>query len=317
MEVLTDCPVVLNEWNLFEQVAKTADLQAGMRPIWTAFAEGSKPWSYQLSDDGLPAGTIIVVEKSKVSQFDQMVELARSGVDLPDCLVAVALEGENFHGQSARPWTALRGNLHLTVYLNGGFAAGDLQEEISIVPTLALMDALELTANPAEQTGIRWLNDLFIKGRKVAGTLAASQLDGTVVESLTYGIGVNVNVVPDVPGDPFVPAAASLKSTIPEAGWTVGKVLVALVRSLNQRVNELKTDVAEQLTSVYVRQSACIGRDVRIWSRKVSDVVSEKPLAAGKLLAIHSDLSITVEGHAQRIASGRLAFEEDCRELGL
>ncbi|MFT4691597.1 MAG: biotin-(acetyl-CoA carboxylase) ligase [Limisphaerales bacterium] len=317
MEVLTNCPVVLNGWNLFQQDAKTAELSSQMRPVWAAFAGETTPWSYQIDDDGLPNGKIVVVERSDISQFDQMVELAREGAELPECLVAVALEGENFHGQSARPWNALRGNLHLTAILKGGFNAADLQEEISIVPTLALMDALKVKADPAHHTGIRWLNDLFIKGRKVAGTLAASQLDGGVVESVTYGIGVNVDIVPDVPGDPFVPRAGSLKSTLPEAGWTVGKVLVELIRSLGQRVIELRSEVAEQLATVYVRQSACIGEDVRVWARKVSDCSSEAPIASGKLLAIHDDLSIRIEGHEQPITAGRLAFEADCRELGL
>lgn len=316
MKIITDCPVVLGEWNLTNQEAVRWDNpEPALESVWQAFAAGKDAWTLDVKTGG--DAVLILVEKSAESQFDRLVELTRTRAELPDTLICVALEGENFHGQSERPWTAVRGNLHLSFYSRLGIPAADLQEEISILPTLALLDAFGIKANAAEHTGIRWLNDLFVKGRKVAGTIAATQLEGNQIESVVYGIGVNVEVVPEVSPNPCVPAAASLRSTLADAGWTVAKAAMALVASLDRRLHELRGGIGEQLTAVYSNYSACIGQRVRIWPRKVQDFAATKPVAMGKLLAIHHDLTLTIEGIDEPVRDGRLAFEEDCRELGL
>jgi len=316
VKIITDCPVVLGEWKLSTREAVRWDNpEPVLDSVWQALAAGKDAWTLDVNaaDDAV----LILVEKSAESQFDQLVELTRAHAELPDTLICVALEGENFHGQSERPWTAVRGNLHLSFYSRLGITAADLQEEISILPTLALLDAFGIKANADEHTGIRWLNDLFVKGRKVAGTIAASQLEGNQIESVVYGIGVNVEVVPEVSPNPCVPAAASLRSTLADGGWTVAKAAMALVASLDRRLHELRGGIGEQMTKVYSNYSACIGQRVRIWPRKVQDFATTKPDAMGKLLAIHHDLTLTIEGIDEPVRDGRLAFEEDCRELGL
>ena len=312
MKILTDCPVVLASWNLCNREPVRME---GSSPIWDAFGGDAEVWVLD-TDENLDV-LCVLVERSRVSQFDRLVELTRSDADLPSTLVCVALEGENFHGQSARPWTAVRGNLHLSYFAKLGIPAADLQEEISILPTLALLDAFAIKANPVEHTGIRWLNDLFIKGRKVAGTIAATELEGDRIESVVYGIGVNVETIPEVEPNPCVPAAASLKSTLPDAGWNVAKATTALVASLGRRLAEMRGGIGEQLTDVYTRFSACIGQEVRVWPRKVSDFAGTDPIAVGKLRAIHPDMTLTIEGVDEPVRDGRLAFESDCREMGL
>jgi BirA family transcriptional regulator, biotin operon repressor / biotin---[acetyl-CoA-carboxylase] ligase len=318
MRILTDCPVVLGEWRLCSREAVRMDAaEADASQIWRAFGGNGSPWIMEPDVDQQPDVVLLVVENSDQSQFDRLVELVRSEADLPETLVCMALEGENFHGQSERPWTAVRGNLHLSMYSKLDIPAADLQEEISILPTLSLLDAFGIRANADEHTGIRWLNDLFVKGRKVAGTIAASQIEGDRIEGVIYGIGVNVESVPDVNPSPCVPAAASLRSTMPEVGWTVGGAAIALINSLQKRLEELKGGIGEQLSGVYASYSACIGQDVRVWPKKVDDFAATEPLAVGKLLTIGGDLSLIVEGHSEAIRNGRLAFEADCRELGL
>lgn len=316
MRIITDCPVVLGEWNLGGPEAAPADeLSPALRTVWDAVGSDREFWS--LEPSGPSEVCLMVVEKTDKSQFDQLVELTRKNFELPSRIACIALEGENFHGQSARPWTALRGNLHLSLYSRLEASAVDLQEEISILPTIALLDAFNLKGDAAEQTGIRWLNDLFIKGRKVAGTLAASQLDGDRFTSVVYGVGVNVESVPEVEPNPCVPEAASLRSTIPDAGWTVGKAAIALINALLRRIGELRDGIGKQFTDIYAKHSACLGQGVRVWPKKVTDFGNTKPIARGVLRAIRPDLTLIVDGADEPIGEGRLAFEEDCVELGL
>ena len=312
MKVLTDCPVVLKEWKLGD---RGAERLRHPPPVWDAFGADADAWT--LDVDGDPDVVLVLIGRSRDSQFDRLVELTRSLTELPDTLICVALEGDNFHGQAARPWTAVRGNLHLSYYSRLGIPAAELLEEIAVLPTLALLEAFDIEANPAEHTGIRWLNDLFIKGRKVAGTIAATQVKGDRIESVVYGIGVNVEIVPDLQPNPWVPAAASLRSTMPDAGWTVSKATTALIGTLGRYLNDLRHGVGKQFMKAYARHSACIGQHVRIWSRKVEEYGDAAPIAVGRLMAIHGDLSLSIQGVDELVREGRLAFEEDCLELGL
>lgn len=318
MKILSDCPAILGDWNLGNREALCLENpEPWMASIWRALGGESSPWELMAVGDDLPDTLMIVIERASSSQFDQLVELARGAQELPETLICVALEGENFHGQSKRPWSAMRGNLHLSFFSKLDIPAADLQEEISILPTLALLDAFSIDPNPDEHTGIRWVNDLFIKGRKVAGTITASQLIGERIESVVYGIGVNVEVVPVVEPSPCVPAATSLCSALPEANWTVAKATMELARTLRHRVEELRGGIGEQLTDVYALRSACIGQQVRVWPRNVKDFAGTAPIAKGRLLHIANDLSLRIEGCTEPIREGRLAFEEDCREIGL
>jgi len=312
VNILADCPALLGEWTPDSRDARTLDEPP---PLWKTFAGQRQAWS--LECEGTERALLLVVERAEQSQFDQLVELARSGAELPDSLACVAIEGENFHGQSSRPWTALRGNLHLSCYRRLGIPAAGLRAEISILPTLALVDACGIQASTSERTGIRWVNDLFVRGRKVAGTITSTQLQGDRVDGVVYGIGLNVEQGPAVEPSPWVPATTSLREAWPEGGWTVPEAAWRLLEALDRRLEELREGRGGRLIADYVGASACLGHRVRVWPRGVEDFSGAGALAAGRLLAIHEDLSLCVEGAPDRIPDGRLAFEEDCRELGL
>lgn len=316
MQVYTNCPIALADWNLCEQEPAPDFQHTAIPPgLWHEFAGKGSPWHLNWDSKDLPDGIALVVERTDRSQFDRMVDLARSDRVMPDFLACVALEGDNFHGQSERPWTASRGNLHLTLHVRAAIEANHAQEAISILPTVALMDAFGLAACPEEHTGIRWLNDLFISGRKVGGSIAESQIEGDRVESIVYGIGLNVESDPDVSPTLFVPGAASLQSTMLEGAWTLGKAFERLLKAMRRRLIQLQSGDSEGLKQSYIRGSACIGQEVRVWPRKVLNPEHDRPIAVGRLLAIQPDLSLLIEGQPDPIHEGRLAFESDCRAL--
>lgn len=318
MDIITNCPVSLADWKIFDQEARPhrfSDL--AMVELWKEFAGNDASWHLGLDGPGIPDGLAFIVEKSKHSQFDQIVELARSGRSLPEFLACVALEGDNFHGQSERPWKAVRGNLHLTLFLKPKMDVSRGLDVISILPTLALVNAYDVIPNSSRHTGIRWFNDLFIEGKKIGGTITLTQIEASKIDSIVYGIGLNVEAAPDVLPNPFVPATGSLQSAIPETGWTLGTAFAALMVELNRLIEEVKKGLGERLKTLYISKTACLDEEVRIWSRKVRDITTEEPIASGKLLEIKPDLSLIIEGHPEPIFEGRLAFEPDCRLLGV
>lgn len=318
MRFLTDSAAILSEWRVFADAGRhRIPMRSREERIWRALAGEDQPWEVFARDTGLPEELGIMVSYSAVSQFDAIHELLVEGADLPKCLVAVALEGENFHGQGGRPWVALAGNLHLTVFFQVDMDACDALGAIPVLPTLAVMDAFGIEADPSEKTGIRWVNDVFVHGRKLAGSIAVSEVEGDRLKGLLFGIGVNVGTIPEVPGNVFVPQATALNQVFPHAGWTVEHALFAMLRELGAWVERLGLGGADGLVREYARRSACIGREVKVWPKQTRDACREQPIACGELERIGPDLSLKLGGCEEVVMEGRLAFAEDCRRFGV
>jgi BirA family biotin operon repressor/biotin-[acetyl-CoA-carboxylase] ligase len=119
-------------------------------------------------------------------------ELARAGA--PDGTVVLADSQTAGHGRAGKPWFSPPGvNLYASVLLRPDIQPG-AAGVYSFVASLALADAIrEQGLAPA----IKWPNDVLVKRRKVAGTLAEVVVAGDRVEHMILGVGVNVNVEPE------------------------------------------------------------------------------------------------------------------------
>jgi BirA family biotin operon repressor/biotin-[acetyl-CoA-carboxylase] ligase len=165
--------------------------------------------------------------------------------------------------------------------------------------------------------GIKWVNDVLVGGRKVGGVLTASQTQGDRVSSILLGIGLNVATAPPVAATPFVPLVGCLE----EAGATVtwADAAVAVLRALGRRLPELLRHGPATLLGAYRDASLVIGREVCVFgdSEPGESLAGgwSPPLLRGTVRGIAADLSLTLEGVATPVASGRLAFAEDCPGL--
>ena len=96
-------------------------------------------------------------------------------------------------GRGGRVWASPVGNLHATVVLRPGGAAGR-QPELGFVVALAVAEAVDALAGPG--TGLKWPNDVLRNGAKLAGILCEATGEGAVLA----GIGMNVaSKPPDMP----------------------------------------------------------------------------------------------------------------------
>lgn len=282
----------------------TAELPPTERAWWSLLSRQSQVGAGYLdaSPDDRFWKIVAIVDDSPVSQFDVLVEAAQTGVPLPDTLASVALTGSGFHGNRRRPWQALRGNLHFTSYCRLRLEAARCAPALSMLPTLAVTDVLRsLMPEPA---AIKWVNDVHVGGRKVAGSLVSSQVTGGVIDSFILGIGLNLESAPplgnqDLAGEPTSLRASGIVMTLPEA---FAGLRVALARRISQL---LAPGGPEQLFTDYRQRSAVVGRLVAVFPEAAVSA-DKAPLAKGRLLAIHPDLSLEIEGHAERLRSGRL-----------
>ena len=291
------------------------------RGLWRVFAESPAAWA------ATPAvGTssnfwcrLIVIADATRSQFDALREALGDGLTLDGPTAILAIDGRNFRGQRGRPWSTIEGNLFLTVGLPVGAPAAELAPGLIMLPAVALVDAIRDCGSTASPPTIKWVNDVLINGRKVAGVLAASICRNGSLEAAILGLGVNVAHAPDVQPTPFVPTAGCLMEeginvTLPDF---LGRVLERLA----ERCRTLLEEGPAELLDAYRRASCVVGQHVRVWDES-SDRFGESrvcppPLASGLVRSIEQDLSLRIDGRRAPVARGRLALEEACVALGL
>ncbi|MGB1697639.1 MAG: biotin--[acetyl-CoA-carboxylase] ligase [Thermoplasmatota archaeon] len=128
---------------------------------------------------------------SMIHRFDELEstqnkarELAKEGA--PDGTVVVAKTMAGGRGQHGRTWHAPEGGWYASILIR------DLPDPRFL--TLSLGNAV---ANLLEIAGaepqLKWVNDVWVGGRKIAGILVEGESTGADVDFLVAGIGINFN----------------------------------------------------------------------------------------------------------------------------
>jgi BirA family biotin operon repressor/biotin-[acetyl-CoA-carboxylase] ligase len=135
-------------------------------------------------------------------------------------------------GRQGRAWVSPRGeNLLFSVLVRVRCAPARLPP-LALVAGLAARDAIA-RALPSRDVKIKWPNDVVVEGKKVAGVLVEATLQGSAVEALVVGIGINVHTR-EFPPDlaPRATSIALLATHPPDRGDLLAEVLAGLDRDL-------------------------------------------------------------------------------------
>ncbi|MBK5233502.1 MAG: biotin--[acetyl-CoA-carboxylase] ligase [Thermoleophilia bacterium] len=148
-------------------------------------------------------------------------------------------------GRQGRPWLSPAGALAYSVVLRRSV---EVPSTLPLQVGVTVCEAIESLG--VERAQIKWPNDVWIEGRKVAGILVeASPQDGWAV----IGIGLNVAVPQEEFPDDVRERAASV-----DHGATIPAAIIALNESLGRR---LDSPVSETLKEFSARD-ALLGRRV-------------------------------------------------------
>ena len=126
------------------------------------------------------------------STNDEAAKLARDGA--AHGTVVIAERQTAGRGRDGRVWQSPPGGLYLSAVLR---------------PTLALVDVPPLTlaigvgaCDAAREHGaaaqLKWPNDVYVAGKKLAGVLVEAQSQAARLESVIVGIGVNLAATPEL-----------------------------------------------------------------------------------------------------------------------
>jgi len=188
----------------------------------------------------LPDPFRLLVKESVGSTNDELRRLAEAGA--PEGLIVLAEKQTDGRGRRGAAWFSPPGeSLAFSVLLRP-------DEPKALWPRLALATGLAVAGALEEYlplVGIKWPNDVWINGRKIAGILVESGRDFAIV-----GIGLNVNSL-------SFPAEVSDTATslALESGSETSRpeVLAAVIRHLAIRRHQIGTEFSNVVDSIRIR----------------------------------------------------------------
>lgn len=225
------------------------------------------------------------------STMEEVDRLAAAGED--EGVVVVADEQTAGRGRAGRSWEVPAGTSVLcSMLLRPVMPAGHLTT-IPLLAGVAVAEAIEEVVSV--HCLLKWPNDVWIGGKKVAGILVTSRSTGADVAYLNLGIGVNVNMPAAV-----LPESATSLVAVTEMVVDRDTVLAALLRRFDEAYGELIRSGPVRGVAAWHRRAAMVGEEV----------VVETPTGEvhGRQRGVDRDgaLLIDVGGAVRRVVAGDL-----------
>ncbi|MBU8933806.1 MAG: biotin--[acetyl-CoA-carboxylase] ligase [candidate division Zixibacteria bacterium] len=143
--------------------------------------------SYGLNTNSI--GNRILAYRRVGSTNDLAAERANEGAD--NGTVIIAEEQTKGRGRLGRHWySAPSSGAYLSILLRPPFTP-DRAPGVSLLTGLALIECLQSYCPGAVQ--IKWPNDVYINGKKVAGILTELSAESDNIHHLVVGMGININ----------------------------------------------------------------------------------------------------------------------------
>jgi len=263
----------------------------------------AKPNLSELSVEGIKRGLKTdligqsIVYCSSIGSTNQALkELAAQGA--PEGTLVVADEQTAGRGRLGRKWLAPPGTSLLLSLLFRPDLAPNQAPRLTMICSLAMADAIEgLTGLPV---GLKWPNDILIRGKKAGGILTESGTTGEHLDYVVVGMGLNVNLdISDLPE--LRDMATSLSQ---ELGQEVSRLelLWKILEGIEARYKSLRR--GELLHEEWVARLINLGCEVQ--------VATPQGVLAGWAEGVGTDGALvlrTPDGRRERILAGDVALQ--------
>lgn len=216
-------------------------------------------------------------------------------------------KAEDIHGMTvaARQQTAGRGRLgrsffspsegiYISIVVRPDF---DLSSSVlvTVAAAAAVAEAVDGVCDQEEDTQIKWVNDIYLKGRKICGILTEGVTDFETgqIENLIIGIGINTSLK-DFPDELKKTAGAV------EGEWSRSALVAEIITRVMDHMKELSEADTEKkhptFMPVYRNKSMLIGRDILVYKGSYrKDPGDEMAGVVAKAVAIEADGGLRVK----------------------
>lgn len=217
----------------------------------------------QRAEEGAAAGTVLIAEQQNAGR-----------------------------GRRGRSFLSPRGGIYMSVLLRPDMTA-DRCAFITALTALATAEALDRFT--LDEIGIKWVNDLYVKGKKICGILTEGSVEIGSNQLAYMVIGIGINIRGEVP-DEIAEIATTLSTDAPRV-----QLCAAVLDSLAHALGEDFGEIAAR----YRARSLALGRNVTVlanpaYEAKCVDIDDEAHLivesARGRETLLSGEISIRLGG---------------------
>lgn len=226
----------------------------------------------------------------------------RAAGGAPEGTVVIANAQTAGRGRMGRSFASAPGlGIYLSMLLRPS-AEAECVQSLTAGTAVAVCRAVERVCGVAP--GIKWINDLFLKGKKICGILCESSLKDEKAEYVVLGIGLNVITRPQDFPEELRGSAGSLYS---QTGivYERGKLISAMISELSAMYEAWKTD-PRALLDDYRRRCIVLGKTV-----EVSPVTGGVFTAAAEEISDDFGLVLRLpDGSVRTVHSGEVSISQ-------
>ena len=238
------------------------------------------------------------------SQYDMLLQFAKTCKNIRENILCFAGSGRNFHGFRQRKWACVPGNIHLSVLLYPEQPIEHAETAFLIVAANAVSQTINQLKKIQKKAMIRWVNDIIIDHYKVGGVLVQTQIQGKIIDKVVVGIGLNVDISPEIKNDQFVNKAAHINQFVDGEEYSINKVLDLLISHLERNYLAILDNNYQDLLRYYIDHSIFIGRRIEVYSDP-REGKTEK-IAEGIVSGLTENLELILSGRKKIIRKGRI-----------
>lgn len=208
--------------------------------------------------------------------------------------VIIAKRQTSGRGRVGKSFFSPEGGIYMSVILKGGnqpFCAGSY----TALTAVAVADAIKRVCDI--DCGIKWVNDIYIKNKKVCGILTEAVFDGNKLKNIIIGIGINVSDF--LPNDELEEIATSIER---ESNRKIdNKQLINEI--LKKLYLELQNFDSSTFFEDYKKLSIVLGKEIT--------VLDPKGFYKATAIRIEKDFSLTVlkDGVEKNINFGEISIK--------
>lgn len=228
-------------------------------------------------------------------------ELLRQ-IELSEGSIIYTFEQLNGRGQRGNSWESEPfKNVALSLVLYPKFLSVNQQFLLTKITSLAVADLmaelLEDSVNPKE-ISIKWPNDIYVKGKKIAGILIENTLRESTLQSSIIGIGININQLN------FSTKQATSLALLSSKEFKLMEVLNRWCEFFEARYLQLKTNKLESIDNAYLERLYKLNQ----WS----NYTSQETMFEGNIRGVSKVGKLQVElrsGEIKEFDLKEIAFE--------
>lgn len=224
------------------------------RSGYRLLAEGARACEVSLLRAFAPEGRRVIYSAETGSTNTDLRAFAAAGA--PTGTLAVAERQTEGRGRRGRSFASPPGGVYFSLLLRPSLP---LSEVSSLTGALAVAVARALETETGLDVGIKWVNDLYLNGKKAVGILceATADLETGMPEYVIVGVGINLTGT--------LPAELSgIATTVEREGGRVPDRAALIARAVREIEAVAPSPLASGVLSESRRRSVLIGREVTV-----------------------------------------------------